>query len=90
MSLLADWRLGIDIDALAPERTVVWLGYPALVIHGDADRRIPVSHGACVAEAGPPGTGLWRVHSARHVEAFESNSDEYVERVAEYLDARLR
>ena len=90
VSLLADWRYGIDIGTLAPEQAVARLDYPTLVIHGDADRRIPVSHGARVAEAGPPGTELWRVHSARHVEAFESNPDEYVERVAEYLDARLK
>ena len=90
VALLADWRHGIGIDALAPERAVVGLGYPVLVIHGDADARIPVSHGARVAEAGPPGTELWRVPGAEHVEAFERSPDEYVERVAEYLDGRLR
>ena len=35
----------IDIDALAPERAVVRLDFPALVIHGDADTRLPVGHG---------------------------------------------
>ncbi len=90
VALLADWRYGIDIDALTPERAVDRLGYPALVIHGDADTRIPVGHGARVAEAGPAGTELWRVPGAEHVEAFEGSPYEYVERVAEYLDARLK
>lgn len=89
VKLLADWRYGIDIDALAPERAVARLGYPALVIHGDGDTRIPVSHGARVAEAGPPGTELWRVPGVKHVEAFEASPAEYVERVAQYLGARL-
>ena len=88
--LLADWQYGIDINALAPEQAVGRLDYPALVIHGDADTRILVSHGARVAEAGALGTALWRVPGADHVDAFESSPNEYVERVAEYLDARLK
>ena len=90
VKLLVDWRYGIDIDALAPERVTARLDYPVLVIHGDADTRIPVSHGERVAEAGPPGTELWRVSGVEHVEAFEARPAEYVGRVAEYLDARLR
>ena len=90
VTLLADWRYGIDVAALAPEQAVTRLDYPALVIHGDSDARIPVDHGARVAKAGPPGTELWRVAGADHVEAFEVSPDEYVERLAEYLDDRLK
>ena len=89
VKLLANWRYGIDIDALAPEREVARLGYPVLVIHGDADARIPVGHGVRVADAGPPGSELWRVPGVEHVEAFEASPAEYVKRVAEYLDARF-
>ena len=90
VTLLADWRYGIDVGALSPEQAVARLEYPALVIHGDSDARIPVDHGARVAEAGRPGTELWRVGGVDHVEAFEVSPDEYVERVAEYLDDRLK
>ena len=88
--LLADWLYGIDIATLAPERAVSRLEYPVLVIHGDADTRIPVGHGARVAEAGAAGTGLWRVPGVEHVEAFGASPDEYLERVAGYLAARLK
>ena len=90
VALLADWRYGIDIDALAPEQAVARLDYPVLVIHGEADTRIPVGHGMRVAEADPTGTEMWRVAGADHVEAFEGDPDEYVERVAAYLDNRLK
>ncbi len=90
VTLLADWRYGIDINALAPQRAVAGLEYPALVVHGEVDARIPVSHGVRVAAAGPPGTELWRVAGADHVEAFANSPDEYAERVAQYLDARLK
>ena len=66
------------------------LDYPARAIHGDADTRIPVSHGSRVAEAGALGTALWRVSWADLVDAFESSPNENVERVAKYLDARLK
>ena len=90
VSMMADVFYDIDIGALAPEDAVTDLAYPVLVIHGDADRRIPHSHGRRVADAGRPGSALWRVAGAKHVAAFENNPDEYEERVAEYLDSRLR
>ena len=90
VKLLVNWRYGIYVGALVPEREVARLGYPVLVIHGDADARIPVRHGVRVADAGPPGSELWRVPGVEHLEAFEASPAEYVKRVTEYLDARLR
>lgn len=53
--LLADWREGIDIDALALRRAVAWMVYPALATHRNAETRIPVTHGTRVDEPSPPG-----------------------------------
>lgn len=87
---LANWRYGIKIGALEPENAVGRLGYPTLVIHGEADARIPFNHGMRVAAAGQPGTELWSVPGVEHVEALATHPDEYGERVTEYLDSRLR
>ncbi len=90
VSLLANWLYDIDIGAIAPEQAVAHLDYTVLVIHGDADTRIPVSHGERVTEAGPPGTRLWRVAGAGHVAALATSPDEYAERLAAYLDTRFK
>jgi len=87
---MARLRFGIDIRALAPEEAVARLPYPILVIHGTEDDRIPPEHGQRLAHASPhPDTALWRVPGARHARTFRTAPDEYLERVAHYLSARL-
>ena len=88
--LMADGIYGIDIGELVPERDVAKLDYPILVIHGEADERVPIEHGERVAAVGRDGTFLWRVPRVDHVDAFKTHPEEYTERVAAYLDASLR
>ena len=51
--LMADRIYGIDIGDLVPERDAAKLDYPILVIHGEADERVPIEQGELVAAAGP-------------------------------------
>ena len=88
--LLADQLHGIDLGDLRPERDVTRLAYPVLVIHGDADTRIPIEQGQRVASAAPAGSELWIVPGADHTDAYKVAPDEYVRRVLAYFDARLR
>lgn len=89
VSLLAFLRYGIDVGALAPEQAVTRLDYPILVIHGDSDVRIPVNHGQRVADAGPPGSILWRVEDPGHATALAARPAEYAQRVVAYLEGRF-
>jgi pimeloyl-ACP methyl ester carboxylesterase len=72
-----------------PADDVSELDYPVLVIHGEADSRTPVSQGLRVYENAPPGSQLWIVPGAEHVDAFQDHPDEYVARVVAYFDSRL-
>ena len=87
--LIARTMFGVEIGKLKPEASAADLGYPILVIHGDADTRIPPSHGERVREAAPAESELWLVPGVEHVDAFTSYPDEYVDRVARYFEARL-
>ena len=88
--LLAGLVLGVDVGALVPERAVAELGYPVLIIHGDADTRVPVEHAVRLHLASHAGSDLWLADGVDHVDAFLRYPDEYVERVVSYFDARLR
>jgi fermentation-respiration switch protein FrsA (DUF1100 family) len=88
--LLAELLYGIDIGSLKPERAVTSLAYPVLVIHGDADERIPVAHGRRIAAAAPNGSVLWEVTGAGHVDSSTVAPEEYKRRVIEYFRQRLR
>jgi dipeptidyl aminopeptidase/acylaminoacyl peptidase len=82
---LYDIRIG-DVN---PERAVRRLGYPILVIHGDADTRIPIEQGRRVHRAAPAGSEFWLAPGVDHVDAFTTYPDEYVRRVEAYFGERL-
>ena len=88
-SLLANILYGIDLGRLAPERAVKSIDVPILVIHGEADTRIPTEHGVRVHEAAHPGSEIWIAAGTDHVEAFDTYPDEYVDRVVSYFFTRL-
>lgn len=88
--LMADLIYRINIGELVPERDVEKLDYPVLVIHGEADGRVPIEQAERVAAAGQPGTFLWRVPRVDHVDAFKTHPEEYTDRVTAYLDELLR
>lgn len=87
--LIANWFYGIDLGSLVPEAAVVDLAYPILVIHGTGDRRIPFQQGQRVHQGAPAGSSIWLVPDVDHVDAFATYPEEYVERVAVYLEGRF-
>jgi pimeloyl-ACP methyl ester carboxylesterase len=87
--LIADLIYGIDLGELKPERDVEKLGYPVLIIHGEADTRIPFSQAQRVYAASPAGSQLWALPGVEHAQAFPTEQDQYLERVKAYLASRL-
>ena len=87
-SLLADMLYGVDLDRLVPERAVEDIDYPILVIHGEADTRIPTEHGIRVHRAAHPGSELWITPDTDHGDSFVNYPEEYVNRVVSYFASR--
>ncbi len=88
-SLLADMLYGVDLSRLVPERTVTSIDIPILVIHGEADTRIPTGHGVRVHAAAHPGSELWIVPGTDHGDSFANFPEEYVYRVVSYFASRM-
>ncbi len=89
MSLASSTLYGINIGAVVPERSAATLDYPVLVIHGDADTRIPPEQGARIHAAAQLGSALWLVPGSDHVDAFMDWPEEYEERVDTYFRIHL-
>ena len=87
-SLLAGTLYGVDLSRLVPERAVSSLDYPILVIHGEADTRIPTDHGIRVHNAAHPGSELWITPGTDHGDSFLNFPEEYVNRVVSYFASR--
>jgi pimeloyl-ACP methyl ester carboxylesterase len=87
--LFADLLYDIHLDDLKPERDVAKLEYPVLVIHGEADERIPISEARRVHAAAPTGSQFWTLPGVSHADAFPTHPEEYLQRVRAYLGDRF-
>ena len=89
MKIISRVLYGIDVGAVVPERAAGILGYPILVIHGEADERVPAEQSVRIHASAAVGSELWLSPGSEHADAVVDAPDEYVERVDAYLRGRL-
>ena len=89
MKVISRILYGIDVGAVVPERAAGTLGYPILVIHGEADERVPAEQSVRIHASAAPGSELWLSPGSEHADAVIDAPDEYVERVDAYYHSRL-
>ena len=90
MKIISRILYGIDVGAVVPERAAGTLGYPILVIHGEADERVPAEQSVRIHASAAAGSELWLSPGSEHADAVIDAPDEYVERVDAYFRGRLR
>jgi uncharacterized protein len=82
--------VGFDLYAIRPVDHVAALatrGVPLLVIHGEADNTIPVSHGRRIAAAYGRSVETMFVAGAEHVRSYESAPAAYLARLEAFFNA---
>ena len=89
MKIISRVLYGIDVGAVVPEKAAGTLGYPILVIHGEADDRVPAEQSVRIHASAPVGSELWLAPGSEHADAVIDAPDEYVERVDAYFRGRL-
>ena len=73
-----EWRVGRSLDSIAPENAIRQRSFPVLLIHGEADKVVPVEHARRLHQsANRDNVELWiqpgRGHSNCHLEpGFDS------------------
>jgi uncharacterized protein len=88
--LYARLLLGVDMETAAPALVVRDLAVPLLLIHGDRDSQIPVSHTREIAaNADPSLTELWIVAGADHGIAHAQEGARYEARVMQFFIRHL-
>lgn len=74
-------RYGIDLNLASPQDVLRRSAVPVLLIHGTADRSIPVRHSRLLQAARPKSTTLWLVPGADHCGARGVAPEEFRTRV---------
>jgi uncharacterized protein len=83
--------LGADPRATEPSRVIGLLEtVPLLLIHGDADRTVPLAHGRRLAALAGPASEHWIVPGADHSGAHAVAGDDYERRVTDFLRLAFR
>lgn len=81
------WRYGYPFAAVRPIEMVAQIApRPLLIIHGESDELIPVSHARQLFERAEQPKELWIVPGARHCGAYFHDRATYVRRVSRFLD----
>ncbi len=97
MALMARLLYGIDISEVSPARSLALSESPVLIIHGEEDTVVPVSHARLLAKAagsefrdtGGTAGRTWLVPGAGHLEAYRNSPAEYAGKVSDFFDAHL-
>jgi fermentation-respiration switch protein FrsA (DUF1100 family) len=88
--LWAHLLLGVDVTQASPAEAVRQLRTPLLLIHGDRDSQIPVSHTREIAaNADPSLMELWIVPGADHGFAHTQEGARYEARVLQFFIRHL-
>lgn len=87
------WPLALLIvsNGESPSETIAALppGMPLLLLHGTADRVVPVHHATWLVDRAHDPKTLWVIPGGRHTDALGRRRGEYAKPLAEYLDGVL-
>lgn len=97
MGLMARLLFGVEISEVSPARSLALSETPVLIVHGEEDRVVPLSHARLLAKASGSqfrtqegaSARVWIVEGAGHLDAYRKRPSEYVGRVADFFDAHL-
>lgn len=87
--IYARWKYGLDLEQVSPERAVASTKVPVLLIHGQADRNIPVRHSRTIA-TGNHAVVLWEVPGADHCDAQGADPEEFQRKVIAWFEENNR
>ena len=84
------WRYGYAFAAVQPVEVVKAIApRPLLIIHGAADRLIPLRHALDIFAAAADPKELWVVEGVGHCGGYFADRPAYVSRVAHFFERHL-
>lgn len=80
--------LGVNVSAVSPAASAARLTTPLLLVHGDADRQVPLLNSLRIKAAAPKAE-LWVIKGAGHGENWVTAGNAYEQRLSEFFDRNL-
>lgn len=89
-SLLCRFRYGWTFGGASAVKAVSHCAKPMLFIHGSADDFVPTDMVRHLYNAKPQPKALWVAPASGHAESYADHTEEYTERVAEFLQPYMK
>jgi len=92
VTLMKAWNFlftGINIGSVNPAASAARLRTPVLLVHGDADRQVPLANSERI-KAAAPAAELWVVKGAGHGENWYRAGNEYIVRLTAFFEKNLK
>ncbi len=89
-SLLCKIKEGWSFTEASAIKSLENVEIPLLVIHGDADTRVPVSEGKRIFATKKKNKEMWLVEGGTHINAITEQPEKYEQVVSEFLNKTLR
>ncbi len=81
----AKWKYELDLEQVSPEDSVAVTKIPVLLIHGQADRNIPVRHSRRIASKNSS-VSVWEIPGVDHCGAIGASPVEFEHRVISWFN----
>lgn len=86
VTALFEWRSGAHISSIRPEEAVRRISpRPVFIIHGSADRRVPIAHGERLFQAAGEPRWLWIAPGGKHTSAWQADPPRAESLAAEFF-----
>jgi pimeloyl-ACP methyl ester carboxylesterase len=89
-SLLCKIKEGWSFMEASSIKTLENVEIPLLIIHGDADTRVPVSEGKRILATKKKNVEMWLVEGGTHINAITEQPEKYEQVVSDFLNKALR
>ena len=92
LGLMRVWSfvfMGVNINAVSPARSAAALATPILLVHGDADKQVPLENSLRI-KAAAPAAELWVIKGAGHGENWYMAGDQYEVRLKAFFRKNLK
>jgi dipeptidyl aminopeptidase/acylaminoacyl peptidase len=81
--------MGVNVNAVSPALNAAALKTPILLVHGDADRQVPLANSRRI-KAAAPGAELWVIKGSGHGENWYSAGNQYEVRLSNFFNRNLK
>lgn len=92
LGLMKVWSfvfMGVNVNSVSPARSAAALTTPILLVHGDADKQVPLANSLRI-KAAAPGAELWVIKGAGHGENWYQAGNQYEVRLTDFFKKNLK